>query len=268
MVHYSIYKLTGHLAWEAWKIGIVLLKQPSYQELLLLCLKDTFLLGTQLQIRRSRQVFFLLLHGNLFCGHSLEVPWAGFASTEYQKKLFLWRNKKKSINTLRLEKVPYLELWIDFYGMLPLLMLQVLSLRLCLLGTHKLPSKMTSAHFPECTLNGAVNAVVQTWWKQDYILFLFHLLSVNTRIKQNYVNITFFFSLEKKELFLCKTKAYIYTEFVLKTTVYFLFFWENKNWLFTWIICLDMKCQAVFSWENKRKYLVKHYLFKYFSDII
>ena len=34
------------------------------------------------------------LHENIYCGHSLEAPWKG-ASNECPQCMFSWRNKKK-----------------------------------------------------------------------------------------------------------------------------------------------------------------------------
>ena len=47
--------------------------------------------------------FFLLLHENVCCGYSLEVPHGG-ASNEYPQHIFSWRNKKNIID---------LEQWIS-----------------------------------------------------------------------------------------------------------------------------------------------------------
>ena len=60
-------------------------------------------------------VLFLIC-SNICCGYSLEVPWQG-TSNEYHNIRSAWRTKK-NINTLLLQKAPYLELCRDQFNLL------------------------------------------------------------------------------------------------------------------------------------------------------
>ena len=49
-------------------------------------------------------IFLLISHENICCGYSLEVPLWG-TSNEYPQHIFLWRNKKRYLNTRVVQKV-------------------------------------------------------------------------------------------------------------------------------------------------------------------
>ena len=60
-------------------------------QLILFTLSDA-ILKQKTELLSNKMIFFLLLHENICCGYSLEVPRQG-TSNEYAQRMFSWRNK-------------------------------------------------------------------------------------------------------------------------------------------------------------------------------